>query len=59
MEANPDLVKLNETGSKINNTIVSIEKLWKEMMVINDKQPKALRMYGKFQYHILNDEEVG
>ena len=28
-------------------------------MVINDKQPKALRLYGKFLIHIKNDEEEG
>ncbi len=27
-EANPDLVKLNETESQINNIIANIEKLW-------------------------------
>jgi hypothetical protein len=35
-EANPDLVKLNETGSRINNVLNMIEKLWKEMMDINE-----------------------
>ena len=47
-EASPDLVKLNETGSKINGVINMIEKHWAEMMEITENQPKSLRIYGKF-----------
>ena len=35
-EINPDLVKLNDTGSLINTSMTQIEKTWNELMKISD-----------------------
>lgn len=58
-EDNPDLGKLNDIGSSINNSIVQVEDHWNKLLKINRNMPKAMRMYGKFLIEIINDKETG
>ena len=58
-EDRPDIAKLNECGSKINNSIVMVEMYWNSLQKLNSNVPKALRMYAKFLIEILNDKEAG
>jgi len=49
----PDLGKLGECGTKINNSISNVETLWNELMKINSNAPKAMKLYGRYQIEIL------
>jgi hypothetical protein len=44
----PDLGKLGECGTKINNSISNVETLWNELMKINSNAPKAMKLYGRY-----------
>ena len=58
-EDNPDLAKLNEVGSKINNSVANVEEHWSKLYKINPNSPKALRAYGRFLIDIISDKEAG
>ena len=44
MEPEPDLGKLDKTGSKIHTAIVMVEDYWAKLQKINSNAPKALKM---------------
>lgn len=54
-----DLAKLNEIGSKINNSFQQVEDYWKKLQKISSNMPKAMRLYGKFLIDIINDKDLG
>ena len=58
-EDRPDIAKLNECGSKINQSIIMVESYWNQLQKLNSNVPKALKMYAKFLIDILNDKEGG
>ena len=55
----PDIAKLNECGSKINQSIIMVEQYWGQLQKLNSNAPKALKLYAKFLIDILNDKEGG
>jgi hypothetical protein len=55
----PDLRKLGDCGSRINNSINLVEQLWTELMKMNLNIPKAMKLYGRYQMEILQDRESG
>ncbi len=59
LEAEPDLGKLDNTGSKIHSSIVLVEDYWAKLLKVNSNAPKALKMYADFLIEILNDAEAG
>ena len=44
----PDLGKLGDCGSRINNCIGQVESLWFELNKINSNAPKAMKLYGRY-----------
>lgn len=58
-EEQADLGKLNDIGSKINNSIQYVEEHWNQMQKINPNTPKAVRLYGRFLIEVLNNKEGG
>ncbi len=58
-EDRPDITKLNECGSKINQSIVMVESYWNQLQKMNSNVPKALKLYAKFLIEILNDKDGG
>ena len=58
-EDRPDITKLNECGSKINNSIMMVEQYWGQLQKLNSNNPKALKLYANFLIEILNDKEGG
>lgn len=58
-EDRPDIAKLNQCGSKINQSIAMVEMYWNQLQKLNSNMPKALKMYAKFLIEILNDKEGG
>ena len=59
VEPEPDLGKLDKTGSKIHLSIVVVEDYWAKLQKINANTPKALKLYAEFLIEILNDTEAG
>ena len=59
LEPEPDLGKLDKTGSKIHGAIVQVEDYWAKLIKVNSNAPKALKMYADFLIEILNDAEAG
>ena len=58
-EDNPDLSKLNDSGSKINSSVHNVEEHWNKLLKINANNAKAMRLYGKYLIEIINDKESG
>ena len=59
LEAEPDLGKLDNTGTKIHVAISAVEECWSKLQKISQNAPKALKIYADFLREILNDEEAG
>ena len=59
LEAEPDLGKLDNTGTKIHAAIAAVEECWEKLQKISQNAPKALKIYADFLREILNDEEAG
>ncbi len=59
LEPEPDLGKLDKTGSKIHGAIVQVEDYWAKLIKVNSNAPKALKIYADFLIEILNDAEAG
>jgi len=59
LELEPDLGKLDKTGSRIHVSIALVEDYWKKLQKINSNTPKALKLYAEFLTEILNDKEAG
>ncbi len=58
-EDRPDMSKINDCGSSINISVSHIDQLWNSIQKLSSNNPKALRVYAKFQIEILNDKEAG
>lgn len=55
----PDLGKLGDCGTRINNSIVIVEQIWNDLIKINGNAPKAMKLYGRYLTEILQDKEQG
>ena len=58
-EDTPDLLKLNDIGSKLNTLISSLQAAWKKMVRMNmDIPPNLMRTYTKFLFDVANDRDA-
>ena len=58
-EEKPDLKKLNNIGTKVNNTIVSTKEYYMKLQKLNGRIPQVYKIYGKFLIDIQNEYEDG
>lgn len=58
-EETPDLKRLMDLGSRINEELKTIEGHWKKMQGIFPNTPKAVKLYALFLIEVVNDKETG
>jgi len=58
-EETPDLKRLMDLGTRINEELKVIDVHWRNMQSIFPNTPKAVKLYSMFLIEVVNDKETG
>lgn len=56
-EQNNNLIKMNELGKKIQQTVLEINETFQKINKINSNEPDVLQIYSQFLSEVLNDQK--
>lgn len=55
----PNIDDLSKEGSQINASVKAARDAWTQMRKYKSNNPRMLKLYGKFSYHVLNEKMHG
>jgi len=59
MDDQNDLVKINDQGTRISQSIQAVEAQWKNMNVLGINTQKTIKLYASYLIEVLHDKELG